>query len=160
MAVLLAGLAVVIASVIEEPRVNVGDKAPNFTVTSLTGKTLTRGSFGGKLLVLNFWATWCPPCVAEMPSLNEFHRQLQGDGVVVVAVSVDKNEKAVHDFVQRFGLEFEIALDPTADIPASYGTYQYPETYIIDSQGRVIEKLIAEQNWADPQIIQRVKKYL
>lgn len=158
--ILLAGLGFVLTGVMTQPDVKVGDRAPKFSAVTADGKVLTRDGFGGKLLVLNFWATWCPPCVAEMPSLNEFHRQLQPEGVVVLAVSVDKNERAMREFVERFGLQFAIAHDAGAEIPASFGTFKYPETYIIDSQGRVLEKLIAEQDWADPQLIARVKRYL
>jgi peroxiredoxin len=158
--VLLAGLGFVLTGVMSQPEVKVGDRAPKFSVVTTKGKTLSRDDFGGRLLVLNFWATWCPPCVAEMPSLNEFQRQLRQAGVVVLAVSVDRNERAMRDFVERFGLDFEIAHDPDAGIPAAYGTFKYPETYIINSRGQVIEKLIAEQDWADPQLIERVKRYL
>lgn len=158
--VLLAGLGFVLTGVMSDPDVKVGDRAPKFSVVTTDGRVLTRDHFGGKLLVLNFWATWCPPCVAEMPSLNEFHRQLQPEGVVVLAVSVDKNERAMRDFAERFGLDFAIAQDADAALPASFGTFKYPETYIIDERGRVLEKLIAEQNWADPQLIARVRRYL
>lgn len=158
--VLLAGLSFVLTGVMTHPEVRAGDRAPQFSIATADGKTLTRDDFGGKVLVLNFWATWCPPCVAEMPSLNEFHRQLGPSGVVVLAVSVDKNERAMREFVERHGLQFAIARDENAELPAAFGTFKYPETYIIDSRGRVLEKLIAEQDWADPQLIARVKRYL
>ncbi len=160
MGLLLAGLGFVLTGIMSQPNIQVGDRAPEFSVTASSGKTITRDNFGGKLLVLNFWATWCPPCVAEMPSLNEFQRQLGGDGVVVLAVSIDKNEAAMRQFIQRFGLRFETAHDPSAAIAASYGTFRYPESYIIDAKGQVIEKLISEQDWADPKLIARVKRYL
>jgi cytochrome c biogenesis protein CcmG/thiol:disulfide interchange protein DsbE len=158
--VLLAGLGFVLTGVMSQPEVRAGDTAPRFSVVTTTGQTVTRDDFGGKLLVLNFWATWCPPCVAEMPSLNEFQRQLRESGVVVLAVSVDKNERVMREFVDRFGLNFAVARDADAEVPASFGTFKYPETYIIDSRGRVLEKLIAEQDWADPRLIDRVKRYL
>jgi cytochrome c biogenesis protein CcmG/thiol:disulfide interchange protein DsbE len=158
--VLLAALGFVLSGVMSQPEVRVGDRAPKFAIVTEDGKTLSRDQFGGKLLVLNFWATWCPPCVAEMPSLNEFHRQLHPSGVVVLAVSVDKNQRAMREFVERFGLEFAIGHDAEAQLPAAFGTFKYPETYIIDAQGRVLEKLIAEQDWADPRLIARIKRYL
>jgi cytochrome c biogenesis protein CcmG, thiol:disulfide interchange protein DsbE len=157
---LFVALAFVLADTLRDRLVNVGDKAPNFTVVTESGKTLSRDNFGGKLLVLNFWATWCPPCVQEMPSLNQFQEELKGAGVVVLAVSVDHNADAYKRFVQRFGLRFETARDEKADIPASYGTYKYPETYVINAKGEVLEKFIGEENWADPQLIQRIKRLL
>lgn len=159
-AVLLAGLAFVVGDTVRERIVVVGDKAPDFQVVSEKGKSITPAQFGGKLLVLNFWATWCPPCVQEMPSLNEFHRQLKDSGVVVLAVSVDKNEAAYKRFIERFGLEFEVARDAEAGISASYGTFKYPETYVINARGEVLEKFIGEENWADPKLIERIKRLL
>jgi cytochrome c biogenesis protein CcmG/thiol:disulfide interchange protein DsbE len=158
--VLLAALAYVVGGAMRDPVVQVGDKAPAFTLVTNGGETVTERNFGGKLLVLNFWATWCPPCVEEMPSLNEFHRQLRDAGVVVLAVSVDRNEQAYRRFVERFGLEFPTALDTAAEVPASYGTFKYPETYIINARGEVLEKFIGEENWADPRLIDRIKKLL
>lgn len=154
---MLAALAFVLADSLKDPVIRVGDKAPPFSIVTESGKTLTRDDFGGKLLVLNFWATWCPPCVEEMPSLNQFQQALKDSGVVVLAVSVDKNEAAYKQFLQRYGLQFEVGRDAKADIPAVYGTFQYPETYIVSSKGEVLEKLINQQDWASPQLIQRIK---
>ena len=95
-----------------------------------------------------------------MPSLNQFQAELKDSGVVVLAVSVDHNSGAYKKFLERFGLRFEIARDEKADIPASYGTYKYPETYVINAKGEVLEKFIGEENWADPRLIDRIKRLL
>lgn len=157
---LFVALALVLADTLRDPVVHVGDKAPDFRVVTESGKVISRSDFGGKLLVLNFWATWCPPCVQEMPSLNQFHTLLEKSGVVVLAVSVDQNEAAYKKFIERFGLRFPVARDATADIPASYGSYRYPETYVINAKGEVLEKFIGEENWADPQLIERIRRLL
>src|SRR5664279_2612772 len=121
----LLGLLVTFAWVIhdqfEQRIVDVGDKAPDFSVTTESGRRLSRSEFGGKLLVLNFWATWCPPCVEETPSLNEMSRQMASQGVVVVAVSVDRNENAYKAFRQRMKIGFETSRDPQALISSSFG---------------------------------------
>lgn len=124
------------------------------------GQSLTLADWRGQPLLLNFWATWCPPCVEEMPSLNEFQKQLRDSGVVVLAVSVDQNEPAYKKFIERYGLQFEVARDAEANISASFGTYRYPETYVINQRGEVLEKFIGEENWADPRLIERIKKLM
>lgn len=158
--VLGAALVWVVGGTLEPKITNAGDTAPNFKVVTEDGKTITRGDFGGKLLVLNFWASWCPPCVSETPSLEEFARELAPQGVVVLGVSSDRNENLYHKFIQRFGITFETARDPQADISASYGTFQIPETYLIDRNGKVLEKVISNQNWMDPEFLARVRRML
>ena len=153
-------LSVVVARAFNEQIINVGDTAPDFSIMTDSGRQVTRSNFGGRVLVLNFWATWCPPCIEELPSLNQFSRQLSGSGVVILGVSVDKNEQVYRDFLKRAGVSFDTARDPEANISAEYGTFKYPETYIIDSRGKVVEKFVGGQNWMDPNVIARVKGLL
>lgn len=144
----------------EQRIIEAGDTAPSFAVTTENGKKITRSDFGGKLLVLNFWATWCPPCIEEMPSLNEFAQQFSKDGVVVLGVSIDANEQLYRRFLQQNRLAFQTARDPDAGIAAEYGTFKWPETYIIDTKGKVVEKHIGPRNWTDPALIASVRKHL
>src|SRR5580698_3035719 len=139
---LAGGLVWVVAGTLEQRVINAGDTAPNFSVVTEHGRTVTRADFGGKLLVLNFWASWCPPCISELPSLNEFARQYSSQGVVVLGISIDKNEDLYKKFLAQRGVVFDTARDPEADISASYGTFLIPETYIIDRSGKVLEKVI------------------
>jgi peroxiredoxin len=158
----LLGLALVwvVSGTLEQRVINPTDTAPDFKVVTESGKTITRDNFGGKLLVLNFWASWCPPCVEETPSLNEFAREFKDQGVVVLGVSSDRNEAQYRKFLARFQVPYETSRDPDADISASYGTFQIPETYLIGPNGKVIEKVISNQNWMDPEFIARVRKML
>ena len=153
-------LAWVVSGTLNDHIIRVGDTAPNFRVVTETGRTITPGNFGGKLLVLNFWASWCQPCVQEVPSLEVFSRQFAPEGVVVLGVSVDKNENLYHQFLKQFPVTFQVARDPSWDIAANYGTFQLPETYIIDSSGKVVQKVIAAQNWMNPDFVQSIKKML
>lgn len=155
-----AGFAYVIHDLFEQRIIDVGDTAPVFAVTTEDGRRITRNEFGGKLLVLNFWATWCPPCVEEMPSLNEFAGQLAPSGVVVLGVSIDKNENAYKRFLSQSRLQFPVARDPNADIPTQYGTFKWPETYVIDRTGKVVRKYIGPKNWSDPQLIREIQSLL
>ncbi len=160
MAVALVGLAYFIADGIREKVVNVGDRAPDFRITADNGRVITRSDFGGKLLVLNFWATWCPPCVEELPSLNEFHERLADSGVVVVGVSVDQDAGEYKAFLDKTKVAFLTARDPAAEISGRYGTFKFPETYVIDSRGRVRQKHIGPENWASENLIRSVRGLL
>lgn len=158
--VLLFAVVLVIIGSFRERVVTVGDTAPDFSIVTDSGRKITLADFGGKLLVLNFWATWCPPCVEEMPSLEAFARELGGSGVVVVGISVDKSEKAYRDFLRKANVSFQTARDPAARISIDYGTFKYPETYIIDSKGKVVQKIIGPTNWTDQTTINYVKSLL
>jgi peroxiredoxin len=155
-----AALVWVVYGTLEPAVVNAGDKAPGFNITTDRGRKLTPSDFGGKMLVLNFWATWCAPCVEEVPSLNAFQRQFASNGVVVLGVSVDKNEQQYRRFLETFRITFDTWRDPEAEIPTNYGTFEFPESYIIDSSGRVVEKIISNQNWMDPDFLARFQKML
>ena len=153
-------LAWVVYPTLDDGIIRVGDTAPDFKVMTDTGRTITRSDFGGKLLVLHFWATWCGGCVEEIPSLEVFQREYGPQGVVVLGVSVDANEKLYRRFMDQFRVSYATSRDPSWDIAASYGTFQLPESYIIDRSGKVVQKIIAQQNWQRPDFIQSLKKML
>lgn len=146
-AVLSAALIVIIAGTLNERVVKVGDTAPDFSITTDHGRKVTATNFGGKVLVLHFWASWCAPCVEEAQPLNEFQRKVADSGVVVLGVSIDTNESAYRKFLAANRISFETARDPEANISASYGTFKVPETYIIDRTGKVVQKVIGEGEW-------------
>ena len=166
-AALLAALGWVVVWSMQEHVVGVGDTAPNFTITTNSGDRIGPRDFGGKVLVLNFWASWCAPCVEEAPSLNEFAKTFQNAGVVVLGVSVDRNEQMYANFVKRFDVSYPTARDPEENLSYRYGTYKIPESYIIDHNGKVVLKYagLPERDgqaisWMDPQLINFVKSLL
>lgn len=154
---LFGGMAWLIADSIHETVVQPGDKAPDFTITTDQGQRISPRNFGGRALVLNFWASWCEPCVEEAPSLSELQKQTAASGVVVLAVSIDRNEKLYNQFRQRFQPAFQTARDPDANISASYGTFKVPETYIIDRNGRVVQKVIGAKNFMDSDVLDSLR---
>lgn len=141
-------LVYVIYAGIHERVVVAGDSAPEFTIATDSGRTVSVPNFGGKVLVLNFWASWCPPCVEETPSMSRFAQEYAGKGVVVLGVSVDKDEKAYRAFLQRFKPAFLTAREFKTH--EDYGTFMYPETYIIDANGKVLRKYAEEVDWLSP----------
>jgi len=155
---LVVVLVFTIYSAIHQRVVMAGDTAPEFTIAADNGRSVSVPSFGGKLLVLNFWASWCPPCVQETPSLSRFAQEFAGKGVVVLGVSVDKDEKAYHGFLDRFHPAFLTARE--SKIHEDYGTFMYPETYIIDNRGKVVQKLAEAADWMDPKMVAYVNSLL
>ncbi|PWU11575.1 MAG: TlpA family protein disulfide reductase [Terriglobia bacterium] len=155
---LTVALVYVLYASIHEHVVVAGDRAPEFTITAENGRSVSVPNFGGKLLVLNFWATWCPPCVDETPSLSQFAQQYASKGVVVLAVSVDKDAGAYQKFLDRFRPAFLTARD--FKIHEDYGTFIYPESYIIDANGRVLRKFAEEVAWNDPKLTSYINSLL
>jgi cytochrome c biogenesis protein CcmG, thiol:disulfide interchange protein DsbE len=155
---LLVALTGAIYAGIHERVVIAGDSAPGFTIKADNGRTISLPNFGGKVLVLNFWATWCPPCVQETPSLSRFAAEYAPKGVVVLGVSVDKDVKAYGTFLQKFKPAFLTARD--TDLHAEYGTFMYPETYIIDTHGKVLKKIAEPADWMAPEVTQYINSLL
>src|SRR5581483_11767632 len=140
-----------VAGIIREPHITVaGDLAPDFAITGNRGRPVSLKDFRGRVLVLNFWASWCVPCIEETPSLVEFQRTFKESRVAVLGISIDHEEKAYRAFLTHFGVDFETARDPQRTISTQYGTFQIPESYIIDKTGRVASKIISNQDWMDP----------
>jgi peroxiredoxin len=114
--------------------------APDFAVPDLTGKTVRLSGLRGKVVVLNLWATWCPPCVEEMPSMEQLHAELGDAEFALLAVSQDEDGKrVVAPFVERMHLSFPVLLDPEREVGDRFGVSGYPETFVIDRNGFVVE---------------------
>lgn len=134
----------------------VGDTAPAFTVKD-DDRSVSLEQFRGKVVVLNFWATWCPPCVEEMPSLVQLQKRM-GDRVVVLGVSNDTNKQAYDNFLKQYGVDFLTVRDPRAHSNALYGTRGLPETFVIDQGGVVRRKFVGPLNWTDAEIVDFLTK--
>jgi cytochrome c biogenesis protein CcmG/thiol:disulfide interchange protein DsbE len=129
----------------------IGSNAPDFTVQDEQNK-VTLSQLRGQVVVLNFWATWCPPCVEEVPSLVEMQRRLKAKGVTVVAVSVDVDDKAYRHFVNEHNVNLLTVRDPDQKSNGLYGTSRFPETFVIDRNGVVRRKFIGAVDWTEPRI--------
>jgi cytochrome c biogenesis protein CcmG/thiol:disulfide interchange protein DsbE len=136
-----------------------GDRAPNFSITTDQGKQLTPTAFGGNLLILNFWETACAPCVKELPSLSDFSSAFRLQGVVVVAVSGDEDPQKYSRFLSDHHVALETYRDPERRISKSFGTYMFPETYIIQ-HGRIVRKVVGGIDWMSDDIASFVRTHL
>jgi peroxiredoxin len=131
---------------------NIGRLAPEFSLQDGQGKISLR-QFRGQVVVLNFWASWCPPCIDETPSLVTMQQRLKARGITVVGVSSDEDEQAYRRFVQEYGINFPTVRDPSEKVEHLYGTVKIPETYIIDRNGVLRRKFVSEVNWNSPEVL-------
>lgn len=119
---------------------------------------ITLSQYRGQVVVLNFWATWCAPCVEEVPSLVEMQRRLKAKGVTVLAVSVDVDQDAFQQFVKNHNVNLVTVRDPSGKSNQLYGTFRFPESYIIDREGVMRRKFIGAVDWTAPEITDFLSK--
>lgn len=130
------------------PPLRAGDEAPLFTFPDLEGRPVSLKDFRGKVVFLNVWATWCPTCTWEMPSIEVLHRRYRDQGLAMLAVSIDVLGKdMVAPYMEKYRLTFPALLDPKGAIKRLYQTTGVPETFIIDRKGRVFRKVIGPREW-------------
>ena len=134
---------------------HIGSPAPQFTLTD-GSQTVSLASLRGHIVVLNFWATWCVPCVVELPSLMELQRRFPQ--ITVLAISQDTDPDAYRQFLLDNHVDFLTLRDPDARIPHLYGTIKIPETYIIDRNGILRRKFVSAQDWTGPEILDYLSK--
>jgi peroxiredoxin len=138
-----------------------GTPAPDFRLPSLAGGEVDLASFRGKTVVLSFWATWCPPCVSEMPSLERLHRALGPEGLAVVTVSTDEDEAVLRRFVAEQKLTLPVLRDAGGRVAASaYRTTGYPETFVVDAAGLVQQHYVGPSDWDTPDALAHFRRLL
>lgn len=126
-----------------------GKMAPDFTVSDGT-TTVHLASYRGKVVLLNFWASWCAPCVAETPSLEQLHHDMPS--LVILAVSIDDDADAYRSFLASHHIDLITVRDPSQSAPSLFHTDMWPETYVIDRKGVIRSKYIGAQDWSNPEI--------
>ena len=136
-----------------------GHRAPDFKATRIGGETLRLSDLRGRVVVLNIWATWCKPCEEEAPSLERLYRKIRsgplGRDFEILAVSIDaRSRDAVLPFQRKFGLTFPILFDPDGRVSRIYQTTGVPETFVIDRQGSIREKVIGPREWDRPELVE------
>lgn len=128
--------------------------APAISVISMDNQQLTLASLKGKVVLLNFWATWCPPCREEIPSMMKLDSFMAGKPFKMVCVSVDEGgKKAVEDFFKNSGHSLPAYVDPSGQAARSYGITGVPETFIIDKNGIVAKRVIGGLDWSSPEVV-------
>jgi peroxiredoxin len=131
-----------------------GDMAPDFTFPDLEGKPVSLSDYRGKKVVLvNVWATWCPPCIWEKPRLERLRQSLKGEDFEILSVSIDAlGKQVVEPYIRRVGVTYPSLLDPKGTIKRLYRTTGVPESFIVDKEGRLIKKVIGPLDWSQDEV--------
>jgi peroxiredoxin len=138
----------------------VNSKATDFSLKDMNGKTVSLSAFKGKVVLLNFFATWCPPCRAEMPALNKLYHALKPRGLEVFAVSTDRSVNDIKDFLEKHRVDFPILFDADRSAAKQYRVFSMPTTFLIDRNGMIVEKFYGEYDWTEPETKGRIEKLL
>jgi len=158
---MLYGILVLILSACQsdKPTPQPLEQAPDFTLTSLSGEKVRLAELRGRVVLLNFWATWCPPCREEVPSLARLAVAMSNSDFQMITVALDKEgRKAVEEYFQQAGVRLTTLLDPAGTVSKSYGITGVPETFIIDKHGFIKKKVIGPINWSEPDNIRFLKE--
>ena len=161
--VVAAGALLILTSQGVPAPIGRGSPAPDFELPALDGSApIVLSELRDKVVLLNFWATWCKPCEDEMPAMERLYRVLQADGFELVAVSVDdeKDIAVVREFRERMAISFPIALDPAKRTSEMYQTMGFPESLLIDRNGVVIERYVGPRDWDHQVYAKRIRELL
>jgi peroxiredoxin len=120
----------------------------DFTLKALNGREVSLSDYRGKIVFLNFWATWCPPCRIEMPSMEKLYQGFKGKDFVILAVSVKESKKVVEKFVKDYKLNFPVLMDPEGRVGREYMVFSIPTTYLINRHGGIIGQALGPRDWA------------
>jgi peroxiredoxin len=131
--------------------------APGFDLPDPKGQQIRLSDYAGKPLIVNFWATWCPPCRAEMPSLQRAWEQVRGDGIELVAINVGESEGTIQRFLEQVSVDFPLPMDRDSEVVQAWPVRGLPTTFVIDPQGRLAYKAAGEREWDDASLLEMVR---
>jgi peroxiredoxin len=161
-ALALVGVAVFLVWMGEpiQPPLGRGDSAPSFDLERLDGGRLGFDDLQGKVSLVNFWATWCKPCEDEMPAMQRLYETLSPEGFELVAISVDESPEDVRSFRERLDVRFPILLDRDQAISRLYQTTGFPESILVDRDGRIVERYVGPREWDHPDYVARIRRLM
>lgn len=131
--------------------------AEDFTLKDENGKSHTLSDYRGKVVVINFWATWCPPCLKEMPSMERAHKKWIREGIEILAINVGEDEDSIFAFTGEHDISFTVLLDEDSSVLKLFPSIGLPTTYVIDPQGYVIYRAVGSREWDDPKITEKLR---
>ena len=139
----------------------IGQPLADFTLPDMDSNPVQLAALQGKVVFINVWTTWCPPCIEEMPTIQRLYEQLHPKGLEILAINMDAlGRQTVEPFLDRRRLTFPVLLDPESQTERLYGTAGVPESFIVDKAGRLVEKIVGPRDWAHPEIIALFERLL
>jgi len=138
----------------------VGKKAPEFILKDINGRPFSLSSLKGKAVLVNFWATWCPPCRSEMPSLNKLYKEYGSGELVVLAVSTDRTSSGVKDFLSKHPVDFAVLMDSDSKVSRQFKVFSLPTTFLLDKSGVVRQRFLGEEEWDSPAMREKITTLL
>lgn len=156
--VVVGGAAYIYTNLPSTTSVVAGDLAPDFQLEDTEGNQVSLAGLRGKVVLVNFWATWCPPCIEEMPSMEKLNEVMAGGDFVMLAINTEQNGRSlVPEFLKKSPYTFPILYDDKGVAQQLYGVYKFPESFIVGKDGTVVEKIIGPLNWSSPETIKFLK---
>jgi len=138
----------------------IGKRAPEFTLKDLNDKMIALSSLQGNVVLINFWATWCPPCRAEMSSLNNLYKEYKNNGLTVIAVSTDRSASSVKDFLSKKPVELPVLLDSESKVSRRFKVFSLPTSFLLDKKGVIVQKFLGEEEWDSPEMKKKIRELL
>jgi peroxiredoxin len=132
-------------------------RAPDFALTDLDGKQHRLSDYLGQVVIINFWATWCPPCRAEMPSMQRAWEALKQEGIVMLGIDVGEDEDTIFLFTANYPVEFPLLLDRDSEVIAQWPVRGLPTTFVVDPKGRIVYQAIGGREWDEPELMAAVR---
>jgi len=138
-----------------------GNNTPiNIKLKTAQGKTFNKDNFKNKITVINFWATWCPPCIEEIPSLNRLSKKMKGRPFELISINYAEEKKVILDFMKKVSVEFPVLLDQNGEFAKQWNVISYPSTFIINKQGKIVYGVNSAIEWDSPELINKIKSML
>ena len=131
--------------------------APDFELSDIDGKIHHLSDYRGKVLIVNFWATWCPPCREEMPSMERAWQKIKDEGMMMLAINVGEDEDTIFQFTASYPETFPLLLDQDSEVVGPWGVRGLPTTYVVDPKGRVVYRAIGGREWDDPALLDKMR---
>ncbi len=131
--------------------------APALVLKDMDGVQHAIRDYRGKPVIINFWATWCPPCRRELPSMNRAWKKIKDEGIVMLAVDVGEDEDTIFTFMGDYPIDFTVLLDSSGEVSASWPVVGLPTTFILDKQGRLVYRAIGGREWDDEALLEKIR---